>query len=73
MQIRIASTGVFPGLFRLLASPKERCKKTINLVSGDEAVSVDDDDDDDDGEGESRLLRQKNTAARNAGRPWTAT
>jgi len=59
MQIRIASTGVFLGCSGYSLPPKERCKKTINLVSGDEAVSVDDDDDDDDGEGESRLLRQK--------------
>ena len=34
--------------------PKERCKSTINLVSGDEVVSADEDD-----EGESRLLRKK--------------
>ena len=57
MQIRIASTGVFLGCSGYSLPPKERCKKTINLVSGDEAVSVEDEDED--GEGESRLLRHK--------------
>jgi len=55
MQIRIASTGVFLGCSGYALPPKERCKKTLNLVSGDEAVSADDAD----GEAESRLLRQK--------------
>ena len=54
MQIRTASTGVFLGCSGYALPPKERCKSTINLVSGDEVVSVDDDD-----EGESRLLRKK--------------
>ncbi|TVP52126.1 MAG: type I DNA topoisomerase [Halomonadaceae bacterium] len=53
MQIRNASTGVFLGCSGYSLPPKERCKKTLNLVSGDEAVSADDE------EGESRLLRQK--------------
>jgi len=53
MQIRTASTGVFLGCSGYSLPPKERCKSTINLVSGDEIASVDDD------EGESRLLRQK--------------
>ncbi|ARN75675.1 type I DNA topoisomerase [Oceanicoccus sagamiensis] len=54
MQIRTASTGVFLGCSGYALPPKERCKSTINLVSGDEVVSVDDDD-----EGESRLLLNK--------------
>lgn len=54
MQIRTASTGVFLGCSGYSLPPKERCKSTINLVLGDEVVSVDDDD-----EGESRLLRKK--------------
>jgi DNA topoisomerase-1 len=54
MQIRTASTGVFLGCSGYALPPKERCKSTINLVSGDEAVSIDADD-----ESESRLLRKK--------------
>lgn len=54
MQIRTASTGVFLGCSGYALPPKERCKSTINLISGDEAVSVDADD-----EAESRLLRTK--------------
>ncbi len=38
MQIRTASTGVFLGCSGYSLPPKERCKSTINLVSGDEAV-----------------------------------
>lgn len=53
MQIRTASTGVFLGCSGYSLPPKERCKSTINLVSGDEIASVDDD------EGESKLLRKK--------------
>jgi len=41
MQIRTASTGVFLGCSGYALPPKERCKTTMNLVSGDEAVSVD--------------------------------
>jgi len=54
MQIRTGGTGVFLGCSGYALPPKERCKKTLNLVSGDEAVS-----DDDDEEGESRLLLAK--------------
>ncbi|MFA7553615.1 MAG: type I DNA topoisomerase [Spongiibacteraceae bacterium] len=54
MQIRTATTGVFLGCSGYALPPKERCKSTINLVSGDEVVSADDE-----GEGESLLLRQK--------------
>ncbi len=56
MQIRVASTGVFLGCSGYSLPPKERCKKTINLVSGDEVVSADEDVE---GEGETRLLRKK--------------
>ncbi len=56
MQIRVASTGVFLGCSGYQLPPKERCKTTINLVSGDEVVSADDDVE---GEGETRLLRMK--------------
>jgi DNA topoisomerase I len=55
MQIRTASTGVFLGCSGYALPPKERCKQTINLVSGDDFVSVDSDDD----EAESKLLRSK--------------
>ena len=54
MQIRIASTGVFLGCSGYALPPKERCKSTINLISGDEAVS-----DDGDEEEESRILLGK--------------
>ena len=56
MQIRTASTGVFLGCSGYALPPKERCKTTLNLISGDEAVSVDDEEDD---EGEARLLLKK--------------
>ena len=55
MQIRTASTGVFLGCSGYALPPKERCKGTMNLISGDEVVSVDSDDD----EAESRLLLNK--------------
>ncbi len=61
MQIRVASTGVFLGCSGYALPPKERCKTTINLVSGDEGVSADDDVE---GEGESRLLRMKRRCAK---------
>ena len=54
MQIRTASTGVFLGCSGYALPPKERCKQTINLTPGDEAIREDDDD-----EAESRLLRTK--------------
>ena len=40
MQIRTASTGVFLGCSGYALPPKERCKSTINLVSGDEVEAV---------------------------------
>ena len=54
MMIRTASTGVFLGCSGYNLPPKERCKCTINLIPGDEVVSVDGDD-----EEESRILRNK--------------
>ena len=54
MQIRTASTGVFLGCSGYSLPPKERCKKTLNLTAGDEAIREDADD-----EAESRLLRTK--------------
>lgn len=53
MQIRTGTTGVFLGCSGYGLPPKERCKNTMNLVSGDEAISADDD------EAETRLLRTK--------------
>lgn len=41
MQIRTASTGVFLGCSGYALPPKERCKETINLVSGDEIAADD--------------------------------
>ena len=54
MQIRTGSTGVFLGCSGYALPPKERCKTTMNLVNGDEAVSVEDDE-----EAESKMLRNK--------------
>ncbi len=54
MQIRTGSTGVFLGCSGYALPPKERCKNTMNLVSGDEAVDSDKDE-----EAESKLLRAK--------------
>jgi DNA topoisomerase-1 len=56
MQVRTASTGVFLGCSGYALPPKERCKSTINLTSGDEAVSADAEDQE---EGESLLLLKK--------------
>jgi len=54
MTIRTGTTGVFLGCSGYALPPKERCKTTMNLVHGDEVVSVDGDD-----EEESRILRNK--------------
>ena len=54
MQIRTGSTGVFLGCSGYALPPKERCKTTMNLVSGHEAIDADADD-----EAESRQLRSK--------------
>jgi len=53
MQIRTASTGVFLGCSGYALPPKERCKQTINLVPGEEFISIDAEDE----EAESRVLR----------------
>jgi len=53
MQIRTGSTGVFLGCSGYALPPKERCKSTMNLVSGDEAVDADDE------EAETKQLRMK--------------
>ena len=58
MQIRTASTGVFLGCSGYALPPKERCKNTINLIPGDEAIREDADD-----EAESRLLISKHRCA----------
>src|SRR5690554_222628 len=44
MQIRTASTGVFLGCSGYALPPKERCKETVNLIPGDEAISADADE-----------------------------
>ncbi|NND82598.1 MAG: type I DNA topoisomerase [Gammaproteobacteria bacterium] len=54
MQIRTGSTGVFLGCSGYSLPPKERCKHTMNLVPGDEAVNVDEDE-----EAEAKLLIKK--------------
>jgi len=54
MMIRTGTTGVFLGCSGYALPPKERCKETLNLTSGDEVVSVDGDD-----EEESRILLNK--------------
>jgi DNA topoisomerase-1 len=61
MQIRTASTGVFLGCSGYALPPKERCKCTINLTPGDEAVAVSrtDSDDEEGDESESLVLRSK--------------
>jgi DNA topoisomerase-1 len=53
MMIRTGTTGVFLGCSGYSLPPKERCKGTLNLVSGDEAISEDDE------EAEVNQLRQK--------------
>jgi len=54
MQVRTGSTGVFLGCSGYALPPKERCKSTMNLVPGDEAVNVDEDE-----EAEAKLLIKK--------------
>lgn len=44
MQIRTASTGVFLGCSGYNLPPKERCKTTIDLIPGEEAVPADADE-----------------------------
>ncbi len=52
MTIRTGSTGVFLGCSGYALPPKERCKKTINLIPGEESIAVDDE------EGEVNQLRK---------------
>ncbi|KAA1193473.1 type I DNA topoisomerase [Pseudohalioglobus sediminis] len=59
MQIRTASTGVFLGCSGYALPPKERCKQTINLTPGDEAIREDADD-----EAESRQLLERHRCAK---------
>lgn len=53
MQIRTGATGVFLGCSGYVLPPKERCKNTMNLVSGDEAIDSEDE------EAENKQLRLK--------------
>jgi len=53
MQIRTASTGVFLSCSGYVLPPKERCKATINLTRGEEAVALYDE------EAESKALIAK--------------
>ncbi|MCH8532702.1 MAG: type I DNA topoisomerase [Saccharospirillum sp.] len=54
MMIRNGTTGVFLGCSGYNLPPKERCKGTLNLVPGNEALSLDEDD-----EAEAQALRHK--------------
>lgn len=56
MMIRTATTGVFLGCSGYQLPPKERCKTTINLVPGDEAIAEAED-------GETRALMEKKRCA----------
>ncbi len=57
MQIRTASTGVFLGCSGYSLPPKERCKSTINLTPGDDAIRTDTAEEAE--ERENVLLRKK--------------
>ena len=57
MQIRTASTGVFLGCSGYALPPKERCKSTMNLIPGEEAISTDSAEEAE--EVENRLLRER--------------
>ena len=59
MAIRTGSTGVFLGCTGYNLPPKERCKSTINLIPGEDAVNVDEDD-----EGEARRLLEKHRCSK---------
>jgi DNA topoisomerase-1 len=54
MQVRTGSTGVFLGCSGYALPPKERCKSTLNLTPGEEAVAVGEDE-----EAESKLLLKR--------------
>jgi len=57
MQIRTASTGVFLGCSGYALPPKERCKATINLTPGEEAIRTDNAEEAE--EAENVLLRKR--------------
>jgi len=57
MQIRTASTGVFLGCSGYALPPKERCKATINLIPGEEAIRTDSAEEAE--EVENRRLRER--------------
>ena len=59
MMIRTAGTGVFLGCSGYALPPKERCKQTVNLTAGDEAVNIEEDD-----EAESKSLLHKHRCKR---------
>lgn len=61
MQIRTASTGVFLGCSGYSLPLKERCKSTINLTPGDEAIRTDTAEEAE--EQENILLRKKHRCA----------
>ena len=61
MQIRTASTGVFLGCSGYSLPPKERCKSTINLTPGEEAIRTDTAEEAE--EQENILLRKKHRCA----------
>jgi len=54
MAVRNGSTGVFLGCSGYSLPPKERCKATLNLMPGEEAVEAEQDE-----EAESRALAEK--------------
>ena len=54
MMIRTAGTGVFLGCSGYGLPAKERCKHTVNLTAGDEAINIEEDD-----EAESKQLLTK--------------
>jgi DNA topoisomerase-1 len=59
MMIRTAGTGVFLGCSGYALPPKERCKHTVNLTAGDEAVNIEEDD-----EAESKQLMHKHRCSK---------
>ena len=59
MQIRTASTGVFLGCSGYSLPPKERCKSTINLTPGEEAISTDDADEAEEVENQRLRVRKR--------------
>ncbi len=59
MMVRTGTTGVFLGCSGYALPPAERCKKTMNLAPGDEAVEADADD-----EAESRQLKDKHRCSK---------